>query len=53
MRPTDAGDGHPDCPVEGPEGPTLEKNVTIEITLPIFPAKIDFGLLVDVSGSYR
>lgn len=53
MRPTDAGDGHPECTSKDPRGPMLEKKVKIKVALPTFPTKIDFGLLIDVSGSYR
>lgn len=53
VRPTDTGDGHPDCTAEEPSGSILTKTVTTSVSLPEFPARIDFGLLVDVSGSYK
>lgn len=53
VRPTDTGDGHPNCIAEEPSGAILTKTVTTKVFLPEFPASIDFGLLVDISESYE
>ena len=54
LRPTDAGDGADTCTAVDPSGPILSTGqVTISADLPTFPGSLDFGLLVDISGSYR
>lgn len=53
LRPTDAGEGHPVCTSTPPSDITLVEELTFTVDLPGFPENLDFGLIVDVSGSYR
>lgn len=67
MRPVDAGDGFeklvddgsgnleplPGCSAAPPGGENVTETVTFSVTAPQLASTfVDFGLLVDVSGSY-
>lgn len=56
MRPVDAGDGYVDstCKAAPSDGEPVTITETFSVYLPaLATSAVDFGLLVDVSGSYR
>lgn len=54
MRPVDTGDGHSECPATPGGGDDVCTTLTFSVDLPVASSSsVDFGLLVDVSASYR